>query len=85
MLLLNQGSDCRTRPVRVIPAEVRNLGMKPAPFSAVHLTNCGVIYSDLSLQASYPAFVMYTSLIYKNMTTPVYTTLKGVSAASSLL
>uniref|UniRef100_A0A8C4ENZ1 Pleckstrin homology domain containing, family H (with MyTH4 domain) member 2 n=1 Tax=Dicentrarchus labrax TaxID=13489 RepID=A0A8C4ENZ1_DICLA len=33
-----------------------------------------------SLQSSYPAFVMYTSLIYKNMTTPVYTTLKGVSA-----
>lgn len=32
---------------------------------------------DPSLQSSYPAFVMYTSLIYKNMTTPVYTTLKG--------
>uniref|UniRef100_A0A146X4C5 Pleckstrin domain-containing family H member 2 n=1 Tax=Fundulus heteroclitus TaxID=8078 RepID=A0A146X4C5_FUNHE len=32
---------------------------------------------DPSLQASYPAFVMYTSLIYKNMTTPVYTTVKG--------
>lgn len=32
---------------------------------------------DPSLQASYPAFVMYTSLIYKNMTAPVYTTLKG--------
>uniref|UniRef100_A0A7N6AM95 Pleckstrin homology domain containing, family H (with MyTH4 domain) member 2 n=1 Tax=Anabas testudineus TaxID=64144 RepID=A0A7N6AM95_ANATE len=35
-----------------------------------------------SLQSSYPAFVMYTSLIYKNMTTPVYTTLKGVSTTS---
>ncbi|XP_037638701.1 pleckstrin homology domain-containing family H member 2 isoform X2 [Sebastes umbrosus] len=32
---------------------------------------------DPSLQSSYPAFVMYTSLIYRNMTTPVYTTLKG--------
>ncbi|XP_076017082.1 pleckstrin homology domain-containing family H member 2 [Genypterus blacodes] len=32
---------------------------------------------DLSLQSSYPAFVLYTSLIYKNMTTPVYSTLKG--------
>ncbi|KAG7511976.1 pleckstrin-likey domain-containing family H member 2 [Solea senegalensis] len=32
---------------------------------------------DPSLQSSYPAFVMYTSLVYKNMTTPVYTTLKG--------
>uniref|UniRef100_A0A673VZW7 Pleckstrin homology, MyTH4 and FERM domain containing H2 n=1 Tax=Salmo trutta TaxID=8032 RepID=A0A673VZW7_SALTR len=30
-----------------------------------------------SLQSSYPAFVLYTSLIFKNMTTPVYTTLKG--------
>ncbi|KAA8584072.1 hypothetical protein FQN60_015280, partial [Etheostoma spectabile] len=33
--------------------------------------------TDPHLQSSYPAFVMYTSLIYKNMTTPVYTTLKG--------
>ncbi|XP_029608946.1 pleckstrin homology domain-containing family H member 2 isoform X1 [Salmo trutta] len=32
---------------------------------------------DPSLQSSYPAFVLYTSLIFKNMTTPVYTTLKG--------
>ncbi|KAF3842400.1 hypothetical protein F7725_024351 [Dissostichus mawsoni] len=32
---------------------------------------------DHSLKSSYPAFVMYTSLIYRNMTTPVYTTLKG--------
>ncbi|XP_077437927.1 pleckstrin homology domain-containing family H member 2 [Vanacampus margaritifer] len=32
---------------------------------------------DPSLQSSDPAFVIYTSLIYKNMTTPVYTTLKG--------
>ncbi|XP_070771772.1 pleckstrin homology domain-containing family H member 2 [Enoplosus armatus] len=32
---------------------------------------------DPSLQSSYPAFVMYTSLIYKNMTAPVYNTLKG--------
>ncbi|KAJ8359681.1 hypothetical protein SKAU_G00162060 [Synaphobranchus kaupii] len=28
-------------------------------------------------QSSYPASVLYTSLIYRNMTTPVYTTLKG--------
>ncbi|XP_077352285.1 pleckstrin homology domain-containing family H member 2 isoform X2 [Festucalex cinctus] len=32
---------------------------------------------DPSLQSSDPAFVTYTSLIYKNMTAPVYTTLKG--------
>ncbi|XP_030603638.1 pleckstrin homology domain-containing family H member 2 isoform X2 [Archocentrus centrarchus] len=41
-------------------------------------TSCTDLSSkDPSLQSSYPAFVMYTSLIYKNMTTPVYTTLKG--------
>ncbi|XP_072247559.1 pleckstrin homology domain-containing family H member 2 [Leuresthes tenuis] len=41
-------------------------------------TSCSDLASkDPSLQSSYPAFVMYTSLIYKNMTTPVYTTLKG--------
>ena len=46
------------------------------------LTNQTVMcVADPSLQSSYPAFVMYTSLIYKNMTTPVYTTLKGVSSA----
>ncbi|MEQ2160572.1 hypothetical protein GOODEAATRI_000643 [Goodea atripinnis] len=45
----------------------------------------GVFPSDPSLQASYPAFVMYTLLIYKNMTPPVYTTLKGVSSAGLLL
>ncbi|XP_074503019.1 pleckstrin homology domain-containing family H member 2 isoform X2 [Sebastes fasciatus] len=38
---------------------------------------------DPSLQSSYPAFVMYTSLIYRNMTTPVYTTLKGKAALLS--
>ncbi|XP_061693306.1 pleckstrin homology domain-containing family H member 2 isoform X2 [Syngnathoides biaculeatus] len=32
---------------------------------------------DPSQQSSDPAFVIYTSLIYKNMTTPIYTTLKG--------
>ncbi|XP_061914794.1 pleckstrin homology domain-containing family H member 2 [Entelurus aequoreus] len=32
---------------------------------------------DSLLQSSYPAFEMYTSLVYKNMSTPVYTTLKG--------
>uniref|UniRef100_A0A4W6FZ06 Pleckstrin homology, MyTH4 and FERM domain containing H2 n=1 Tax=Lates calcarifer TaxID=8187 RepID=A0A4W6FZ06_LATCA len=39
----------------------------------------GIRLSETSCtdNSSYPAFVMYTSLIYKNMTTPVYTTLKG--------
>ncbi|XP_041866886.1 pleckstrin homology domain-containing family H member 2 [Melanotaenia boesemani] len=41
-------------------------------------TSCSDLASkDTTLQSSYPAFIMYTSLIYKNMTTPVYTTLKG--------
>ncbi|KAJ8418449.1 hypothetical protein AAFF_G00141580 [Aldrovandia affinis] len=34
-------------------------------------------------QSSYPASVLYTSLIYRNMTTPVYTTLKGTSTQLS--
>uniref|UniRef100_A0A8C5B2T6 Pleckstrin homology, MyTH4 and FERM domain containing H2 n=1 Tax=Gadus morhua TaxID=8049 RepID=A0A8C5B2T6_GADMO len=41
--------------------------------------------SDPSLQSSYPAFVFYTSLIYNNMTTPVYTTLKGVGISRCFL
>uniref|UniRef100_A0AAV2JN81 PH domain-containing protein n=1 Tax=Knipowitschia caucasica TaxID=637954 RepID=A0AAV2JN81_KNICA len=32
---------------------------------------------DGSLQSSFPAFLMYTSLIYRNMSTPLYSTLKG--------
>uniref|UniRef100_A0A8C3AVQ5 Pleckstrin homology, MyTH4 and FERM domain containing H2 n=1 Tax=Cyclopterus lumpus TaxID=8103 RepID=A0A8C3AVQ5_CYCLU len=43
----------------------------------------GIRLSETSCKdpSSYPAFVMYTSLVYKNMTAPVYTTLKGVSTA----
>lgn len=38
--------------------------------------------SDSAAMVSYSASGLYTSLIYKNMTTPVYTTLKGVMNAS---
>ncbi|XP_013876605.1 pleckstrin homology domain-containing family H member 2 isoform X2 [Austrofundulus limnaeus] len=38
---------------------------------------------DRSLQSSCPAFVMYTSLIYRNMTSPLYTTLKGKASLQS--
>lgn len=37
--------------------------------------------SDSADILSYSAASLYTSLIYKNMTTPVYTTLKGVMSA----
>ncbi|XP_023818940.1 pleckstrin homology domain-containing family H member 2 isoform X2 [Oryzias latipes] len=41
-------------------------------------TSCSKSSSkDSSLQSTCPAFEQYTSLIYKNMTTPVYTRLKG--------
>uniref|UniRef100_A0A3Q2YPC4 Pleckstrin homology, MyTH4 and FERM domain containing H2 n=1 Tax=Hippocampus comes TaxID=109280 RepID=A0A3Q2YPC4_HIPCM len=40
-------------------------------------TSCADSTSKPSLQSSCPAFVIYTSLIYRNMTAPVYTTLKG--------
>lgn len=35
--------------------------------------------SDSVAMLSYTTSGLYTSLIYKNMTTPVYTTLKGVT------
>uniref|UniRef100_A0AAY4DCV7 Uncharacterized protein n=1 Tax=Denticeps clupeoides TaxID=299321 RepID=A0AAY4DCV7_9TELE len=34
---------------------------------------------DSSLQSSYPDLLLYTSLIYRNMSMPTYTTLKGAS------
>lgn len=89
MLWLNQESDCLRRRAQTLLAKVRRWKRRSFinTVSAIEtfswITNCCVICAaDPSLQSSYPAFVMYTSLIYKNMTTPVYTTLKGVSAAS---
>lgn len=40
---------------------------------------CVAFLGAVSL-TSYSVSGLYTSLIYKNMTTPVYTTLKGVTA-----
>ncbi|KAF7710663.1 pleckstrin homology domain-containing family H member 2 [Silurus meridionalis] len=41
-------------------------------------TSCtDVANKDSSQPSSYPAFMLYTSLIYRNMNTPVYTTFKG--------
>uniref|UniRef100_W5KAF4 Pleckstrin homology, MyTH4 and FERM domain containing H2 n=1 Tax=Astyanax mexicanus TaxID=7994 RepID=W5KAF4_ASTMX len=41
-------------------------------------TSCAdVANKDSSHPSSYPAFMLYTSLIYRNMSTPVYTTVKG--------
>lgn len=84
MLWLNQESGCLKRSARVLPVKV--------PLTVVHqlilvwvseiLTNRWVCVAEGSLQSSYPAFVMYTSLIYKNIMAPVYTSLKGVSVAS---
>uniref|UniRef100_A0A8B9LL37 Pleckstrin homology domain containing, family H (with MyTH4 domain) member 2 n=1 Tax=Astyanax mexicanus TaxID=7994 RepID=A0A8B9LL37_ASTMX len=37
-----------------------------------------IIMLNFSHPSSYPAFMLYTSLIYRNMSTPVYTTVKGV-------
>uniref|UniRef100_A0A3Q4HWT6 Pleckstrin homology domain containing, family H (with MyTH4 domain) member 2 n=1 Tax=Neolamprologus brichardi TaxID=32507 RepID=A0A3Q4HWT6_NEOBR len=60
---ITPGSKPPTPPLHRLPSWVRLPFMLGTP--------------NPSLQSSYPAFVMYTSLIYKNMTTPVYTTLKG--------
>ncbi|XP_058238898.1 pleckstrin homology domain-containing family H member 2 isoform X1 [Hemibagrus wyckioides] len=41
-------------------------------------TSCtDVANKDSSHPSSYPAFMLYTSLIYRNMNTPVYTSVKG--------
>ncbi|XP_029031270.1 pleckstrin homology domain-containing family H member 2 [Betta splendens] len=71
------GSKPPTPPLHRLPSwesriyAVAKSGIRLSETSCTDSAN-----KDLSLQ-SYPAFVMYTSLIYKNMTTPVYTTLKG--------
>uniref|UniRef100_A0AAX7T9Y0 Pleckstrin homology domain containing, family H (with MyTH4 domain) member 2 n=1 Tax=Astatotilapia calliptera TaxID=8154 RepID=A0AAX7T9Y0_ASTCA len=72
------GSKPPTPPLHRLPSwesriyAVAKSGIRLSDTSCTDLSN-----KDPSLQSSYPAFVMYTSLIYKNMTTPVYTTLKG--------
>uniref|UniRef100_A0A669DUQ5 Pleckstrin homology, MyTH4 and FERM domain containing H2 n=1 Tax=Oreochromis niloticus TaxID=8128 RepID=A0A669DUQ5_ORENI len=72
------GSKPPTPPLHRLPSwesriyAVAKSGIRLSDTSCTGLSN-----KDPSLQSSYPAFVMYTSLIYKNMTTPVYTTLKG--------
>lgn len=87
MLWLNQELDCLRRPAQTLLAKVRQeiegavlAVSRSSLVTVLNMSNSTVIcVADPSLQSSYPAFVMYTSLIYKNMTTPVYTTLKGVS------
>uniref|UniRef100_A0A669EWP2 Pleckstrin homology, MyTH4 and FERM domain containing H2 n=1 Tax=Oreochromis niloticus TaxID=8128 RepID=A0A669EWP2_ORENI len=77
------GSKPPTPPLHRLPSwesriyAVAKSGIRLSDTSCTGLSNKGRRVSDPSLQSSYPAFVMYTSLIYKNMTTPVYTTLKG--------
>ncbi|XP_028279419.1 pleckstrin homology domain-containing family H member 2 [Parambassis ranga] len=72
------GNKPPTPPLHRLPSwesriyAVAKSGIRLSDMSCTDLTS-----KDPSLQSSYPAFVMYTSLIYKNMTTPVYTTLKG--------
>uniref|UniRef100_A0A8C5DWV9 Pleckstrin homology domain containing, family H (with MyTH4 domain) member 2 n=1 Tax=Gouania willdenowi TaxID=441366 RepID=A0A8C5DWV9_GOUWI len=82
-----QGSDCDsstppTPPLHRLPSwESRIYAVAK---SGIRLSDTSCTGSaNRSLQSSYPAFVMYTSLIYKNMTTPVYTTLKGKASLLS--
>lgn len=80
MLWLNQELDCLRCRAQTLPAKVRQeIELKIKFGYIVEAVSTVICVADPSLQSSYPAFVMYTSLIYKNMTTPVYTTLKGVS------
>uniref|UniRef100_I3J4I5 Pleckstrin homology, MyTH4 and FERM domain containing H2 n=1 Tax=Oreochromis niloticus TaxID=8128 RepID=I3J4I5_ORENI len=75
------GSKPPTPPLHRLPSwesriyAVAKSGIRLSDTSCTGLSNKGRRVSGYF--SSYPAFVMYTSLIYKNMTTPVYTTLKG--------
>ncbi|XP_057703666.1 pleckstrin homology domain-containing family H member 2 isoform X2 [Corythoichthys intestinalis] len=75
---LDSNSSPPTPPLHRLPSwesriyAVAKSGIRLSETSCTDSTS-----KDPSLQASCPAFVIYTSLIYKNMTAPVYTTLKG--------
>uniref|UniRef100_A0A8D3BRU5 Pleckstrin homology, MyTH4 and FERM domain containing H2 n=1 Tax=Scophthalmus maximus TaxID=52904 RepID=A0A8D3BRU5_SCOMX len=78
------GSTPPTPPLHRLPSwesriyAVAKSGIRLSATSFKRLVNRSAIcVADPSLQSSYPAFLMYTSLVYRNMTTPVYTTLKG--------
>ncbi|KAF7656122.1 hypothetical protein LDENG_00046070 [Lucifuga dentata] len=72
------GSKPPTPPLHRLPSwESRIYAVAKSGIRLSEMSCTDPASKDLSLQSSYPAFVLYTSLIYKNMTTPVYTTLKG--------
>ncbi|XP_077960053.1 pleckstrin homology domain-containing family H member 2 isoform X2 [Gasterosteus aculeatus] len=67
-----------TPPLHRLPSWERRIYAVAKSGIRLSETSCtGPTTKDPSLLSSYPAFAMYTSLVYKNMTAPVYTTLKG--------
>ncbi|XP_017546097.1 pleckstrin homology domain-containing family H member 2 isoform X1 [Pygocentrus nattereri] len=79
-----QGSKPPTPPLHRFPSwesriyAVAKSGIRLSETSCADLAN-----KDSSHPSSYPAFMLYTSLIYRNMNTPVYTTVKGRAALLS--
>ncbi|KAJ8014229.1 hypothetical protein DPEC_G00038080 [Dallia pectoralis] len=75
---IRSGSKPPTPPLHRFPSwesriyAVASSGIRLSETSCTDQTS-----KDTSLQSSYPAFMLYTSLIYKDMSLPVYTTLKG--------
>ncbi|XP_066534880.1 pleckstrin homology domain-containing family H member 2 [Hoplias malabaricus] len=57
---------------------VAKSGIRLSETSCAHIVN-----KDFSHPSSYPTFMLYTSLIYRNISTPVYTTVKGRATLQS--
>uniref|UniRef100_A0A4W4FE24 Pleckstrin homology domain containing, family H (with MyTH4 domain) member 2 n=1 Tax=Electrophorus electricus TaxID=8005 RepID=A0A4W4FE24_ELEEL len=70
------GSKPPTPPLHRFPSWVSVTSFTPQAGSGV-FESCALCL-DSSHPSSHPAFTLYTSLVYRNMSTPVYTTVKGV-------
>ncbi|KAI4888648.1 hypothetical protein NFI96_027080 [Prochilodus magdalenae] len=73
-----QGSKPPTPPLHRFPSWESRIYAVAKSGIRVSETSCAdVANKDSSHPPSYPAFMLYTSLIYRNITTPVYSTVKG--------
>ncbi|XP_027006068.2 pleckstrin homology domain-containing family H member 2 [Tachysurus fulvidraco] len=72
------GNKPPTPPLHRFPSwESRIYAVAKSGIRLSETSRTDVANKDSSHPSSYPAFILYTSLIYKNMNTPVYTTVKG--------
>ncbi|KAL7890262.1 hypothetical protein AOLI_G00025200 [Acnodon oligacanthus] len=79
-----QGSKPPTPPLHRFPSwESRIYAVAKSGIRLSETSCADVANKDSSHPSSYPAFMLFTSLIYRNMNTPVYTTVKGRAALLS--